>query len=75
MINVALKNEWLEKYPFKAYKFNFNRYERGFLTPEELALIEMKDFSFERLQYVKDLFIFSCYRGLGLHRCPEFKCH
>ncbi|GEO10042.1 site-specific integrase [Segetibacter aerophilus] len=65
MINVALKNEWLEKDPFKAYKLKFNRYERGFLTTEELALIEMKNFSFERLQYVKDLFIFSCYTGLA----------
>jgi site-specific recombinase XerD len=65
MVNVALKNEWLEKDPFKAYKLKFNRYERGFLTAEELALIEMKDFSFDRLQYVKDLFIFSCYTGLA----------
>lgn len=65
MINVALKNDWMEKDPFKAYKLKFNRYERGFLTSEELTAIEIKEFSFERLQYVKDLFIFSCYTGLA----------
>src|SRR3954447_387542 len=65
MINVGLKNEWMEKDPFKAYKMKFTKYERGFLTSEELERIEKKDFKFERLQYVKDLFVFSCYTGLA----------
>ncbi len=65
MINVALKNEWMEKDPFKAYKMKFTKYERGFLTAKELERIEKKDFKIERLQFVKDLFIFSCYTGLA----------
>jgi site-specific recombinase XerD len=65
MINVALKNEWMEKDPFKAYKLKFTKYERGFLTAKELERIERKEFDFERLQYVKDLFVFSCYTGLA----------
>jgi integrase len=65
MINVALKNEWMEKDPFKAYKMKFTKFERGFLTATELERIEKKTFDFERLQYVKDLFIFSCYTGLA----------
>jgi site-specific recombinase XerD len=35
------------------------------LTDKELERIEKKTFDFERLQYVKDLFIFSCYTGLA----------
>lgn len=65
MINVALKNEWLEKDPFKAYKLKFNEYERGYLTEEELQKLENKQFDNERLQNVLDLFIFSCYTGLS----------
>jgi site-specific recombinase XerD len=65
MINVALKNEWMEKDPFKAYKMKFTKYERGFLTAKELDRIERNEFDFERLQYVKDLFVFSCYTGLA----------
>ncbi|MCW3081709.1 site-specific integrase [Segetibacter sp.] len=65
MINVALKNEWLEKDPFKAYKLKFTKYERGYLSAKELDRIERKNFEFERLQYVKDLFVFSCYTGLA----------
>ncbi len=65
MINVALKNEWMEKDPFRAYKLKFNKYERGYLTAEELEQLENKHFIIERLQYVKNLFIFSCYTGLA----------
>lgn len=65
MINVALKNEWLDKDPFKAYKLKFTKYERGYLNKEELNELENKQFSVERLQTVLDLFIFSCYTGLS----------
>jgi hypothetical protein len=48
MINVALKNEWMEKDPFRAYKLKFNKYERGYLTAIELEQIENKHFTIER---------------------------
>jgi site-specific recombinase XerD len=65
MVNVALKNDWMEKDPFKAYKPKLKKYERGFLPQEELETIEQKDFEIERIQFVEDLFIFSCYSGLA----------
>ena len=65
MINVALKNEWIDKDPFRAYKFKFTKYERGYLTADELHDLEKKEFKIERLQTVKDFFIFSCYTGLA----------
>ncbi len=65
MINVALKNEWMERDPFRAYKLKFTKYERGYLSSEELQQLERKEFKIERLQTVKDLFIFSCYTGLA----------
>jgi site-specific recombinase XerD len=65
LINLALKNEWIEKDPFKAYKLKFNKYERGYLTEEELAGIENRKFKIERLQTVLDIFIFGCYTGLS----------
>src|SRR4051794_4565512 len=65
MVNVALKKEWMKKDPFKAYKPKFTKYERGFLSAKELETIELKEFTIERLRFVKDLFIFSCYTGLA----------
>lgn len=65
MINVALKNDWMEKDPFKGYKIKFVKFERGYLSEDELQLLEEKEFTVERLQQVKDLFVFSCYTGLA----------
>ena len=39
--------------------------ERGYLTREELSFIEDKVFAISRLEWVRDLFVFSCYTGLA----------
>ena len=65
MINMAIRMEWLDKDPFAAYQQKFEKVERDFLTKEELASIEMRDLAIVRLQWVRDLFIFSCYTGLA----------
>jgi site-specific recombinase XerD len=65
MINLAKKLEWMSNDPFLNYRLKFEKVERGFLSGEELAAIELKEFKIERLQQVKDLFVFSCYTGLS----------
>ena len=65
MVNMAITMDWLVKDPFAKYKQHFDKVERFYLTKEELSAIENKKFSIERLQTVKDLFIFSCYTGLA----------
>ncbi len=75
MIQMAIRYEWLEKDPFVAFQQKFHHVERGYLTEDELKRIEEKTFTILRLQYVKDLFIFSCYTGLAyidvMHLTPE----
>ena len=65
MVNLALKNEWLEKDPFAKFKKTFTKTNRECLTEMELKTVELKEFKIERLKYVKDLFVFSCYTGLA----------
>ncbi|TRX70397.1 site-specific integrase [Carboxylicivirga sp. M1479] len=65
LINLAIKLEWIENDPFKFYKICYKKSKRTFLSKDELFKIETKNFSFERLQIVKDLFLFSCYTGLA----------
>jgi integrase len=65
MTNMAIRMEWLDKNPFAAYKLHFKKVERDFLTQEELTAIENQNYSIERLQQVKDMFVFSCYTGLA----------
>lgn len=65
VVNLAIKNEWLDKDPFVKFQASFIRKDREFLTASELETIETKTLSFRNLQYVKDIFVFSCYTGLA----------
>ena len=65
MVNLSVKLEWLDKNPFEKYRLSFKKVERICLIQEEVDTIENKTFSIERLQYVKDLFVFACYTGLA----------
>lgn len=65
MVNLAYKMEWVEKDPFIKFKAKYEKKERTFLTLEELQTIEGKVFGIHRLQFIKDLFVFSCYTGLS----------
>lgn len=65
MVNMAVTMDWIAKDPFAKFKQHFDKVERFYLTKEELASIEKKTFTIERLQIVKDLFLFSCYTGLA----------
>lgn len=65
IVNLAIKNEWLERDPFIKFQASFIRKERLFLTADELAAIEARDYSIVRLQHAKDMFVFSCYTGLS----------
>ncbi len=65
MVNMAIRLEWIEKDPFAKYKQRFDKVERGFLSEKELAAIEGKEISIDRISWVRDLFVFSCYTGLA----------
>lgn len=65
IINLAVKNDWLDKDPFKAYQVKLKDTKRTFLNKEELTRIEQKPIAIERLDNVRDVFVFCCYTGLS----------
>ncbi|MEO5977853.1 MAG: site-specific integrase [Chryseolinea sp.] len=65
IINNAIKNDWLDKDPFKAYKVKLKETKRVFLTKDELESLESKTIAVERLSIVRDVFVFCCYTGLS----------
>jgi integrase/recombinase XerD len=65
IINVAVKNEWISRDPFIKFKKKFIKTQREFLTEIELESIEDKSFNIDRLNFVRNLFVFSCYTGLA----------
>ncbi|WP_252737024.1 site-specific integrase [Reichenbachiella agariperforans] len=65
IILLAVKNDWLTKDPFMGYKLSLKEVKKEFLTDEELNSIYIKDFKIDRLDQVRDVFVFCCYTGLA----------
>jgi integrase/recombinase XerD len=65
VINMAIKNEWLNRDPFVKYKFEFDKFNRGYLTADQMAHLEKMDLKSQTLTYIRDVFIFCCYTGLS----------
>jgi site-specific recombinase XerD len=65
IVNECVAKNWLDKDPFMGYKIKTKHTEREFLNESELKDIEEKEFVIERLNHVRDIFLFSCYTGLA----------
>ncbi len=65
IIIMAKNNGWIHKDPFANFKIRFKKTDRGYLSQEEIDLIINKEFYTERLEKVRDIFIFSCFTGLA----------
>lgn len=65
IVLICIKKGWLSKDPFMAFKMTTKEVDRQALTPSELQNIANKDFDNERLEHVRDIFIFCCYTGLA----------
>jgi site-specific recombinase XerD len=65
IIKLCISNGWLDKDPFVNYRSKIREVEREFLSQEEIQTIYTKEFVTERLNQVKDIFIFACFTGLA----------
>lgn len=65
IINQCLANGWLNKDPFSNYKAKVKEVTREFLSEEEIEQMMNKEFVSERLELVRDIFVFSCFTGLA----------
>lgn len=65
IVTLGFHMEWIEKDPFIRWKPVYEKNEREFLSEGELKALENYDFPIERLDRVRDLFIFSCYTGIS----------
>ena len=61
----CVKKGWLARDPFMAFKMTIREVNRNALTTVELQNISNKAFDNERLDQVRDIFIFCCYTGLA----------
>ena len=62
---IALANDYIRKDPFANYKITQKTVERTCLTQKEINALLKKEFNIERIEVIRDLFIFQCYTGLS----------
>ena len=65
IILIARNNGIITGDPFVNYKIRIQKVDIGYLTEEEIEKILKLNLVSERLEHVRDLFIFSCFCGLA----------
>ncbi|MFV8282556.1 site-specific integrase [Christiangramia marina] len=65
IIRIAYANNWIQNDPFLHWKAKLKIVDREFLTEGEIQKLIEKDFHTDRLELVRDIFIFSCFTGLA----------
>lgn len=65
IIRICIANGWVNKDPFAMYEGKLREIEKVYLFEEELRAILEKNFETNRLNQVRDVFIFCCFTGLA----------
>jgi len=65
IVRIALANGWLKKDPFVGIKYRLDDVDLAFLTEEELKIMMTKQIGIERLEVVRDTYLFCCFTGLA----------
>ncbi|MEJ2901024.1 site-specific integrase [Pedobacter panaciterrae] len=65
IIRICLSNGWLVVDPFARYKNKIKKVERVYLTEQEIESMANKELASERLEQVRDIFLFCCFTGLA----------
>jgi hypothetical protein len=73
IVLTCVKKRQLAADPFSEFKFSKKPVEKIALTDDELKKISKKEFSSDRLDHVRDIFLFSCYTGLSYADVEKLK--
>jgi len=63
--SISIRSGWLVKDPFNGISLTLKEVDRPYLTLEELERLIEFNSVFDRLNRVRDFFVFSCYTGLA----------
>lgn len=65
VIRIAIASDYIRKDPFVNYRITQKNVEREYLTQTEIDAIINKEITIQRLDVIRDLFIFECYTGFA----------
>jgi len=65
IIELALNREWIHHNPFKDFKLQWQKTDRGYLTQTEIETLMGAQFEDQRLEQARDIFVFCVFTGLA----------
>ncbi len=65
MVTLAYNLEWINSDPFRRWKMSFEKVNREYLSRRELEKLSTYHLPIDRLDRVRDLFVFSCFTGMS----------
>lgn len=65
IVKLAFDSGLIKRFSFGFYKMKKDKIKVGFLTEQELLSMMSKKIEIERLEKIRDVFIFSCFTGLA----------
>lgn len=65
IMRIAQAHDYISKDPFINWKMKKKIVHREFLSEDEIKRMSEKDFEMDRLNQVRDIFIFACFTGLA----------
>lgn len=65
IIRIALRNDWMAKDPFYGMRLKVNEVEVEFLEQAEFDSLRTITIDIERIDRVRDIFVFCCFTGLA----------
>ena len=60
IVTLAYNLEWMKDYPFSRWKSTFEKVDRDSLSDSEPSKLASHHFNIDRLDRVRDIFVFSC---------------
>jgi site-specific recombinase XerD len=73
IVNQCIRSGWLEKDPFVEFKMIKKEVIPEFLTEHEIQKMAEKKFVSDRINQVRDIFLFCCYTGLAFVDVKKLK--
>ncbi|RYD59180.1 MAG: site-specific integrase [Sphingobacteriales bacterium] len=73
IVNICIKNGWLQRDPFLGFKMTKKEVIRHFLSDTELQDMANRSFATDRLNQVRDIFLFCCFTGLAYADIKKLK--
>ncbi len=65
IMRICYANDWISKDPFYHWKAKWKKVERDILNERELKILMDTEMPLQRLEQVRDIFVFCCFTGLS----------